>query len=113
LPLRIPDQRGVNRNAFVRFEIPILHILKARDVAVEKNKLRAFAVQGGMDIILLCHRGKPAIVEKPDGGGGKPDGSQFDLLVLTQPVDMLIETIVEQIISIAPARICVTDKIQT
>jgi hypothetical protein len=83
LPLRIPDQRSIIRNAFVRFEIPILRILKARDVAVEKNKLRAFAVQGGMDIILLCHRGKAAIVEKPDVAVG--NRMVVNLICLSSP----------------------------
>jgi hypothetical protein len=73
LSLRIPDQRRIICDALVLLEIPIFRILKPRDVTVEKNKLRALAVQGGMDIVLLRNRGKPAVVEKPDGGGRKPD----------------------------------------
>ena len=105
LLLRIPDQRRIVRETLVLFEIPILGILKTRDVAIEKNKLCAFTVQGGVDVVLLRNRRKPAVVEKPDGGSRLSDESQFDLIAGTQPVDVFIETVVEQIIAIAPARI--------
>ena len=78
-------------------------------MAVEKNKLRAFIVQGGMDVVLLCNRRETAIFEQPDGGGRLSDDGQFDLITGTQSVDVFIETVVEQIIAIAPARIGRTD----
>lgn len=53
---RIPDQAGIIRDALASLEIPIRGVLKPRDVTVEKNKLRALIVQGGMDVVLLRHR---------------------------------------------------------
>src|ERR1019366_10650948 len=86
LLLRIPDERRVVRDTLVLFKIPILCILETRDVAVEKNKLCAFTVQGGVDVVLLRNRRKSTVVEKPDGGGRLSDESQFDLIAGTNPL---------------------------
>src|ERR1035438_9965575 len=84
----IPDQARIVRDAFAVLKIPIFRILKTREVAVEKNKLRAFIVQGGMDVVLLCNRRETAIFEQPDGGGRLSDDGQFDLITGTQSVDV-------------------------
>lgn len=105
----LPDEAWIVCDALVGLEIPILDILRPCDMAIEKNELRALAVQGGMDIVLLHNRGNPAVVEKPDDGGRYSDESYFDLLPRAQSVDVFVETIMEQLVSIAPARIARAD----
>lgn len=47
----MPDQFRIVRDTLARFEIPVFSIFKTRDVAVEKNKLRAAIMKVGVDEI--------------------------------------------------------------
>jgi hypothetical protein len=52
-----PDQFRIVGDSLARAEVPILGVPKTRDMAVEKNKLRAFVVQVGVNKIRFTDSG--------------------------------------------------------
>src|SRR6266404_5726761 len=96
-----PEQARIIGSAGVFGEVPIFLVLKPRSMAVEKGELRAAVVQVGVYIVLLGDSGEFAIVEEPDDTKWLTDGGESDLIARAGPVYMLVETIVEKVVSVA------------
>ena len=74
-------------------------------MSVEKSELRALAVQVGVDVVLLGHRRQFAVVEQPNQLRGLAQRTELHLVADTLAVDMLVETVVEQIVAVAAAQV--------
>ena len=78
-------------------------------MTVEEGEIGATAVEVGVDVILLSHTGQTAVVEEPNNQRWARHRSKFALGMRAAPVHMVIEAVMEQIGSIAAARICRAD----
>jgi hypothetical protein len=58
-----------------------------------------------MDIVLLSNGRQFSIIEKPHRSGWMRDWGLLDLVAGADPIDVLVQTIVEQMIPIASARV--------
>ena len=99
---RHPDPVRVVGDAFLVFKIPIFGVLEPRDVGIQKNELRAVIVQVGVNIVLLSNGSNAAVVKKPDRYSASADRAESYLICAA---DIFVETIMEQIVPIGPARI--------
>src|SRR6185436_18687864 len=74
-------------------------------VTVQKNKLRATAMQVCMDVILLRNSCQLAVIEQPNYARRMSDRAKSNLITRTGPINVLVQAIMEQVVSITAAGI--------
>lgn len=62
-------------------------------------------MQIGVDIVVLGHGGPLSIVKEPDGFPGGWDGTELDLVPRAGSIDVCIQAVMEQIVSVASGAI--------
>ena len=96
-----PDQLRVVGQAGVIGEIPVILISEAGGVTVKESEVGTCRMEIGVDVVLLGHASQFAIVEQPNGVGGFWDRRKFYLVSRTTGVDVLVQAVMKQIVTVA------------